>query len=91
MPKPDHIGTCSTCAYHESEQGQCRFNPPILIKGAKQDPNVGDDVILSVFPTVKDDDWCGKWDDPAIVAIIVEDELAKAYANIGNTNDDLSD
>lgn len=81
MPKPDHIGTCSNCAYyHPAEamghKGECHYHPPQVVQTGDADHPI----IKSVWPAVSPDSWCGQWDDPAIVAIMVEEELAAAYA-----------
>ena len=48
--------TCNQCFYfkaNDDKHGQCRINPPQVV------PVDGEP--LTLFPTVGNGEWCGKW------------------------------
>ncbi len=52
---------CTTCQYYDRQNkgsgiGQCRREAPAL-----SPVNVKPYMIEGVWPTVRDDDWCGEW------------------------------
>lgn len=52
--------SCATCAFytprHSEQGGFCRIEPPTVIPTQRG----GDDKPLSVWPYVKEGDWCGE-------------------------------
>jgi hypothetical protein len=60
------VDKCSTCQYYERRQmngvsgapqtGQCRRTAPML-----NPVNPKPYLIEGIWPTVRDDDWCGEW------------------------------
>ena len=59
MPKPDHIGTCETCANWEPRplddggDGLCKAATPLPLR-------VNDELQM-IYPATQWDDWCGAW------------------------------
>lgn len=52
--------SCGTCKFYNA--GECRFNPPTFAEVASYR---GLEVV-SRFPSVKKDDWCGKYKQKSV-------------------------
>ncbi len=56
--------SCETCEFFYTE-GQCRFNPPTFVAVAIY----GGMEVISRFPSVHKDDWCGKYKQNSVVKV----------------------